>query len=65
MNIRFKSRMPWALAFSFGRAIQEPALAVWRGEQANAPAAQRALHHRATCNQAARRGDYHAVMERI
>jgi fructose-bisphosphate aldolase class I len=53
------------LAFSFGRAIQEPALAVWRGEQANAPAAQRALHHRATCNQAARRGDYHAVMERI
>jgi fructose-bisphosphate aldolase class I len=65
MNTRFKSRMPWALAFSFGRAIQEPALTIWRGEQANVPAAQRALHHRATCNQAARRGDYHAAMERI
>jgi fructose-bisphosphate aldolase class I len=64
MNTRFKSRMPWALAFSFGRAIQEPALTIWRGEQANVPAAQRALHHRATCNQAARRGDYHAAMER-
>jgi fructose-bisphosphate aldolase class I len=64
MNTRFKFRMPWALAFSFGRAIQEPALTIWRGEQANVPAAQRALHHRATCNQAARRGDYHAAMER-
>ena len=64
MNTRFKSRMPWALAFSFGRAIQEPALTIWRGEPANVPAAQRALHHRATCNQAARRGDYHAAMER-
>jgi len=64
MNTRFKFRMPWALAFSFGRAIQEPALTIWRGEEANVPAAQRALHHRATCNQAARRGDYHAAMER-
>jgi fructose-bisphosphate aldolase class I len=64
MNTRFKSRMPWALAFSFGRAIQEPALTIWRGEQANVPAAQLALHHRATCNQAARRGEYHAAMER-
>ena len=26
MNIRFKSRLPWALAFSFARAIQQPAL---------------------------------------
>jgi len=65
MNTRFKSRMPWALAFSFGRAIQEPALTIWRGEQANASAAQRALRHRAICNQAARRGDYHADMEGI
>ena len=29
MNIRFKSRMPWALAFSFARAIQQPALEIW------------------------------------
>ena len=65
MNTRFKSRMPWALAFSFGRAIQEPALTIWRGEQANVSAAQRALLHRAICSQAARRGDYHAALEGI
>ena len=32
MNVRFKSRMPWALAFSFARAIQQPALEIWRGD---------------------------------
>jgi len=32
MNVRFKSRLPWALAFSFARAIQQPALELWRGE---------------------------------
>lgn len=63
MNARFKSRLPWALAFSFARAIQQPALEIWRGEQANAPAAQQALVHRARCNRAARRGEYDAAME--
>jgi fructose-bisphosphate aldolase class I len=64
MNVRFKSRLPWALAFSFARAIQQPALEIWRGEEAHVLAAQRALHHRATCNRAARRGEYDAAMER-
>lgn len=63
MNVRFRSRMPWALAFSFSRAIQQPAMELWRGEEANAVAAQQALYHRAQCNQAARRGDYAAAME--
>ncbi len=63
MNVRFKSKLPWALAFSFARAIQQPALELWRGEQANVPAAQKALIHRARCNQAARRGEYTAAME--
>ena len=63
MNVRFKSRMPWALAFSFARAIQQPALEIWNGSQANVAAAQEALVHRARCNQAARRGEYSAVME--
>ena len=63
MNTRFKMRMPWALAFSFSRAIQQPALEIWRGEEANAPAAQRALAHRAECNKAARRGEYDVAME--
>jgi fructose-bisphosphate aldolase class I len=65
MNVRFKSRMPWALAFSFARAIQQPALDIWQGKEANVVAAQQALYHRAKCNRAARRGEYNAAMERI
>jgi fructose-bisphosphate aldolase class I len=65
MNIRFKSRLPWALAFSFARAIQQPALEIWHGKETNVPEAQQALYHRAKCNQAARRGEYiAAIMEK-
>ncbi len=63
MNVRFKSRLPWALAFSFGRALQEPALEIWHGEQANVAAAQHALYHRARCDRAARSGEYNASMD--
>jgi fructose-bisphosphate aldolase class I len=63
MNVRFKSRRPWALAFSFARAIQQSALEIWRGEGARVLAAQQALSHRARCNQAARRGEYDAAMD--
>jgi fructose-bisphosphate aldolase class I len=65
MNLRFKSQLPWALSFSFARAIQQPALEIWRGAEANVKAAQQALLHRARCNRAARRGEYTAAMERI
>jgi fructose-bisphosphate aldolase, class I len=64
MNIRFKSRLPWELTFSFARAIQQPALEIWNGEEKNTEAAQKALYHRASCNRAARRGEYNAEMER-
>jgi len=64
MNLRFKSRLPWAVAFSFSRAIQQPALEIWKGQEANVLAAQQALYHRARCNQAARRGEYDAAMEK-
>ncbi len=64
MNVSFKSRLPWALAFSFARAIQQPALEIWKGEESNVSAAQQALCHRAMCNRAARRGEYSAAMER-
>lgn len=64
MNVRFKGRAPWALAFSFGRALQHPALQIWRGEDTNVVAAQQALLYRARCNRAARRGEYDATMER-
>jgi fructose-bisphosphate aldolase class I len=64
MNARFKSKLPWALSFSFARAIQQPALEIWRGEEGHVLAAQQALVHRAVCNRAACRGDYNAAMER-
>jgi fructose-bisphosphate aldolase class I len=58
-----KFRLPWALTFSFARAIQHPALDIWNGLDANVPRAQRALLHRAQCNRAALRGEYSAAME--
>lgn len=64
MNFRFKSRAPWALSFSYGRALQQPALEIWQGQEANVTAAQQALLHRAECNRAARRGEYTIAMEK-
>ena len=63
MNKNFKSRLPWVLTFSFSRAIEYPAIEIWKGEEGNIPAAQKALYHRAKCNTAARRGEYNAEME--
>ncbi len=63
INQRFKNGLPWALTFSFSRAIQQPALEIWRGEPAKAQRAQQTLQHRAACNRAARRGEYSAAME--
>jgi len=55
--------LPWRLTFSFARAIQQPALEIWRGQEANLVAAQRALAHRANCNGAACDGRYTPAME--
>ncbi|QTR48263.1 fructose-bisphosphate aldolase [Thiothrix litoralis] len=63
MNVGFKSRAPWALSFSYGRALQQPAMEAWAGQDANVKAAQQALLQRARCNLAARRGEYSAAME--
>jgi fructose-bisphosphate aldolase class I len=57
------AKLPWALAFSFARAIQQPALEIWLGKEANVSAAQNALYHRANCNRFARRGEYSATMD--
>jgi fructose-bisphosphate aldolase class I len=54
---------PWELSFCYGRALQEPALAAWKGAHANVGAAQRSLYHRAQCNGAARHGNYSPEME--
>jgi len=64
MNVRFKSRLPWELSFSFGRAIQQPALEIWHGGENHVLAAQQALYHRARCDRDARRGEYSAAMEK-
>jgi fructose-bisphosphate aldolase class I len=64
VHTRFKSRLPWAVTFSFARAIQQPALEIWKGHEANVPAAQHALVHRARCNSAARLGQYKTAMEK-
>jgi len=63
MNVRFKSHLPWPLSFSFARAIQHPAMAIWRGEERNIKSAQNALLHRTRCNRAARCGEYNGAME--
>ncbi len=66
MHVRFntlQTRLPWALSFSFGRALQNEALQVWAGVEANRGEAQRALLSRAHCNGAAALGEYHAGME--
>jgi fructose-bisphosphate aldolase class I len=55
---------PWALSFSYGRALQDEALEVWHGRGENVPAGQRAFHHRAKCDSAAARGAYSSAMER-
>jgi fructose-bisphosphate aldolase class I len=53
---------PWQLSFSYGRALQAPALKAWAGE--NVEAGQRAFYHRAKMNSAARSGLYAPEMER-
>lgn len=64
MHKKFKNRLPWIVAFSFSRAIQQPALEIWKGEDANIQAAQHILFHRAKCDSAARQGLYNAEMEK-
>ena len=57
-------RAPWELSFSYGRALLEPALKTWKGDMANAEAAQAALYNRARMNGSARDGSYSSAMEK-
>jgi fructose-bisphosphate aldolase class I len=54
---------PWELTFSFGRALQQTALATWAGRDENRDAAQAALLKRARLNSLARSGSYDPTME--
>jgi len=56
-------RGPWQLTFSFGRALQQTALATWAGRDENRDAAQSALLKRARLNGLARSGSYDPTME--
>lgn len=62
INNRAASK-PWKISFSYGRALQDLALATWLGHKQNYSAAQQAYHHRANCNAAASAGKYTATME--
>ncbi len=55
---------PWELSFSYGRALQAPALKAWGGDSANKSLAQKVFHHRCKCNGAARSGSYTEAMEK-
>jgi fructose-bisphosphate aldolase, class I len=55
---------PWELSFSYGRALQAPALKAWAGDAANVGQAQKAFHFRAKLNSAARFGSYSEEMEK-
>ena len=56
--------LPWPLTFSYSRALQNPALKTWRGQAANAAAAQKAFHHRARMNGLAAQGKWQAALEK-
>ena len=54
---------PWKISFSYGRALQDPAIEAWHGKQQNLKAAQQAFYHRAKCNSAAAIGKYTDALE--
>jgi fructose-bisphosphate aldolase class I len=60
---RLPGPKPWKLTFSYGRALQDAAMAAWHGRDENLKAGQQAFYHRARCNGAATRGEYTDQME--
>jgi len=56
--------VPWPLTFSYSRALQNPALKAWRGQAANATAAQKAFRHRAHMNGLAAQGKWKPELEK-
>ncbi|KIA86017.1 class I fructose-bisphosphate aldolase [Kaistella jeonii] len=63
INKNFKDRLPWIVAFSFARAIQQPALDAWKGEQSNMEEAQKLLCKYAKMASTARLGKYNSMTE--
>ncbi len=63
MNARHP-KLPWPLTFSYSRALQSPVMETWKGNAANAAAAQRQLQRRAKFNALAATGGYQPAMEK-
>ena len=55
---------PWALTFSYGRALQAAALKAWGGKPENTAAGQRAFSHRAKMNSLAASGKWTKALEK-
>ena len=55
---KFEGKKPWALTFSYGRALQQSVLKAWKGQAANVAAAQKELQIRAKANGEAALGKY-------
>lgn len=64
MNAGYKELMPWALSFSYGRALQAAPLKAWSGKAENVAAAQAAFAHRAKMNGLAQLGDWSEGLEK-
>ena len=62
-EINRRGGAPWAISFSYGRALQAQPLKVWGGDVTNVEAAQAALAHRARMNGLARNGEWSSAME--
>jgi fructose-bisphosphate aldolase, class I len=60
---RLPGPKPWKLSFSYGRALQDPALEAWHGRDEDLAAGQSAFYRRARCNAAACVGTYADEME--
>ena len=65
IHTNFKNHLPWIVSFSFARAIQQPALDIWKGQEANVQEAQKLLYQRAKLDVAARRGEYTEALKGI
>ena len=62
MNAEYE--LPWALTFSYGRALQAAPQKAWGGKEANVAAAQRAFAHRAHMNSLAALGQWNPQLEK-
>lgn len=64
MNAEYRKAMPWALSFSYGRALQAAPLKAWGGKAENVAAGQRAFAHRARMNGLAQLGEWSDGLEK-